>query len=297
MPNIESLSPMETLNFTSRQFGPFCCRIGCLLLACFCALSLNAQNPPTDQEAVVKIRPEKTDAASQQLIRNYLTVTGGADAHEKLQNVVARGSLTEAGKVKKFELIELKDGRRHLTLTWRHLGRDYKELFAFDGLTAWRQEVKPELKDAEDYSGQEGIHFSNQRWLLQPFVLPSVADYTFKYQGAARVGGRPCHVVVGYGKKNVRSWFYFDQEKFLILRWGGFGELAGVREYMDYRATKFKRAGGVLLPREIDLLAENAAFGKIVFDEILPNQQIDLARFDKPRSQTPVLRQRSVPGN
>jgi len=287
---------MKTLNFASKKLRSYSNRLCHLLLVCFSVATLNAQEAPPAPEAAVKSRPEKTDAASRQLIRNYLTVTGGEEAHEKLQNVVARGSLTEAGKIKNFELIELQDGRRHLTLTWRHLGRDYKEVSVFDGLTAWRQEVSPELKEAEDYSGQEGIHFANQRWLLQPFVLPSRADYTFKYQGAAKVGGRPCHVVVGYGKKDVRSWFYFDQEKFLVLRWGGFGELAGVREYMDYRSTKFKKAGGVLLPGEIDLLAENAAFGKIVFDEILTNQKIDMARFNKPRSRTPVLRQRPSPG-
>lgn len=287
---------MKTLNFAAHKLRSNSFRLCYLLMVGFKVSTLHAQETPAPPpEAAAVIRPEKSDAASQQLIRNYLTVTGGKNAHAKLQNVVARGSLTEAGKIKNFELIELQDGRRHLTLSWRHLGRDYKERFAFDGLTTWRQKVKPQLKEAEDYSGQEAIHFSKQRWLLHPFVLPALANYTFKYQGAAKVGGRRCHVVVGYGKKDVRSWFYFDQEKFLVLRWGGFGELAGLREYMDYRATKFRRAGGVLLPVEIDLLAENAAFGEIVFEEILPNQPIDLSRFNKPKSQTPVLRQRPVP--
>ncbi|PXA05004.1 hypothetical protein DDZ13_03290 [Coraliomargarita sinensis] len=272
------------------------CFASFLLILCSLA-TLSAQQTPPDPETAKKARPDTTDAASRQLIQNYLTVTGGADAHDTLRNVLARGSLTEAGRVKEFELIELQDGKRHLTLTWRHLGRDYKELFVFDGLKAWRQEVRPEMKDPEDYSGQEAIHFSNQRWLLQPFVLPTVADYTFQYQGAAKVGGRPCHVVVGYGKKDERSWFYFDQEKFLVLRWGGFGELAGVREYMDYRASKFKKTGGVLLPSEIDLLAENAAFGRIKFEEILPNQTIDQQIFNKPRNRTPVLRQRTTSRN
>lgn len=283
---------MKTLNFAPQKLRAYSYRLGYLLLACFSVATLSAQEAAPEPDAEVKARPESSDAASRQLVRNYLTVTGGKDDHEALQNVVARGSLTEAGRVKNFELIELQDGRRHLTLSWRHLGRDFKEIRVFDGLEAWRQELRPEREEPEDYSGQEAVHFANQRWLLQPFVLPSIADYTFKYQGAAKVGGRPCHLVVGYGKKDVRSWFYFDQEKFLLLRWGGFGELASVREYLDYRATKFRRVGAVLLPSEIDLLAENAAFGKIVFEEILPNQPIDLVRFNKPGSRVPVLRQR-----
>ena len=289
---------MKTLNFAPKTHRIFPVWMRLLFVAGLSAGSLPAQeavpgpDATPDPEAAAQVRPEKTDPASRQLIRNYLTVSGGAEDHEKLRNVVARGRLTEAGRVKQFELIELRDGRRHLSLSWRHLGRNYKEVHVFDGLTAWKQALRPERKDAVDYTGQEGVHFANQRWLLQPFVRPAVADYTFKYQGAAKVAGRPCHVVVGYGKKDVRSWFYFDQEKFLVLRWGGFGELAGVREYLDYRSTKFRRVGGVLLPGEIDLLAENAAFGRIEFEVILPNQPVDPGRFNKPRSRTPVLRQR-----
>jgi hypothetical protein len=255
---------------------------------------LRAQEEAAPPAATKAARPERSDAASQQLIRNYLTVTGGAAAYNALDNLVARGDLTEAGKEKAFTLIESQDGRRHLTLEWRHLGRDYEARYVFDGLETWRQQIRPELEDPRTYEGQEAVHFAHQRWLLQPFVLPSVADYTFKYQGAAKVGGRECHVIVGYGPKDVRSWFYFDKEKFLLLRWGGFGELAGVREYMDYRATSFRRAGGVLLPRAIDLLAEDAAFGKIEFEEILTNQDIDRQIFVRPRGRTPVLRQRPV---
>ena len=291
---------MKTLNFELALLRPIACLLLCLSLFCAGTQAQNAQEEATEPEpqaaeAAIKVRPEASDPTSQQLIRNYLTVTGGAKAHEKIMNVVATGTLEEAGKIKNFELIELRNGKRHLTLTWRHLGRDYQELLVFDGLLAWKQQVSLEWVDPEDYGGQEAIHFSSQRWLLHPFVLPTKASYVFKYQGGAKVSGRSCHVIVGYGKKDERSWFYFDKEKFLLLRWGGLGQIAGVREYMDYRTTKFKKVDGVILPSEIDLLAENAPFGKIRFNAILTNQEIDLRKFNKPASRTPVLRQRTSP--
>lgn len=292
---------MKTLNFELTVRHPLPRLLCCLLLLSAGPLNAQAQAEAQEEETTeeipaVKIRPDASDATSEKLIRNYLTVTGGADAYNKLMNVVATGTLEEAGKTKRFELIEMQDGKRHLTLSWRHLGRNYKELKVFDGLIAWRQEISPQLEEAEDYSGQESIHFSNQRWLLQPFVLPSVADYIFKYQGTAQVGGRVCYLVVGFGKKDERSWFYFDKATFLLLRWGGFGEIAGVKEYMDYRASKFKRVGGVMLPREIELLAENAVFGSVQFESILTNKEVDLGRFSKPTSRIPVLRQRPANG-
>lgn len=280
---------MKTLNFNSRTLGVLCPLLYFWLVVF--GAQLTAQEEAEAKPA--SIRPEQSDEASQKLIGNYLTVSGGKDAHDALRNVFATGTITEAGKIKSFKLVETQDGKRHLTLTWRHLGRDYEEVQVFDGLVAWSQQVRPELEDPENLSGQAGIHFSRQRWLLQPFALPSVADYSFKYQGGAKVLGRDCYVIVGFGKKDVRSWFYFDKETFLLLRWGGLGKIAGVSEYMDYRATKFKHVGGVSLPTEIDLLAENAAYGKIQFEEIQANQDIDFAIFNKPLSRTPVLRQRT----
>jgi hypothetical protein len=240
-------------------------------------------------------RPEKSDAASTQLIQNYLTVTGGQAAHNRLRNVVASGVIEEAGRSKNFKLIETQDGKRHLTYWWRHLGRDYEEVYVFDGLQTWSQQKKPKLKDAEQLGGRQGAHFSHQRWLLQPFVLPSRANYVFKYQGTARTSGRLAHLVVGYGKQNERSWFYFDQEKSLLLRWGGIGLIAGGEEPLDYRSSRFKSVGDVLLPLEIDLLAEEAAFGQVTFERIEANQNLENIRFLMPERFSPVLRQRAAP--
>lgn len=258
-------------------------------------LPLGAQGAEAGEEAAAGTqRPTVSDAASQKLIRNYLVVTGSQEAHLTLANLVAKGSLTEASTNKSFELVETRDGRRHLTLNWRHLGRNFEEHYVFNGSETWQQQVKPTKDQPKTLNGPSGQHFANQSWLLQPFVLPTVADYTFKYQGAAKVVGRPCHVVIGYGRKNVRSWFYFDKEKFLLLRWGGMGQLAGVPVPMDYRASRFKRQGGVLLPTEVEQLAGDDTFGKILFETILVNQKIDPSIFTMPKDMTPVLRQRPV---
>jgi len=288
---------MKTLNFH------VCLRIqlqrlrrGFLLGAAFCAgLAMAQQDPQNGADAEQSpVRPQISDSASLQLIRNYLTVTGGREKHDRLNHVVATGTLTEAGKSKNFELIETQDGKRHLTLSWRHLGRDYEELTVFDGSSTWKQKLKPKLGNPTSFSGQDSVHFANQRWLLQPFVLPAVASFALKYQGNGRVAGRTCHVVVGFGKKNVRSWFYFDQEKFLLLRWGGLGDFAGVSEYKDYRALAFKKVEGTLLPSAIDLIVDDKAYGRIDFDSIVANPGYDNGLFAKPIDRTPVLRQRRV---
>ena len=66
-------------------------------------------------KAVATFRPQLSDTTSKQLIKNYLAVSGGKQAYIKLKNVIATGSIVEAGKLKSFRLIETQDGRRQLT--------------------------------------------------------------------------------------------------------------------------------------------------------------------------------------
>ncbi|MEN8662468.1 MAG: hypothetical protein ACN4GF_03650 [Lentimonas sp.] len=241
---------------------------------------------------VKEVRPKETDNASRQLIQNFLTVTGGKQTHIELRNIVATGVIEEASRTKRFKLVETQDGKRKVTYTWRHLGHDYQEVYAFDGVNAWTQMVKPKEQPVRDYTGQMAEHFKRQHWLLQPLVLPLKAPYVFKYQGMEKVSGRPAYVVVGWGKNDERSWFYFDEEKFLLTRWGGIGTIAGVEEYMDYSAIRFAKVEGVLLPKEINLLAEGKPFGKLTFDGIQTNREIDTKIFNAKPSRVPILRQR-----
>ena len=244
------------------------------------------------EETATTQRPQLSDITSKRLIKNFLAVSGGKQAYIDLVNVTATGKITEAGKVKSFHLIETQDGSRQLTYTWKHLGRTYQVRYSFDGLNSWQQELLPKKKEAQPVTGRKALHFARQHWLIQPFVVPLKADYVFKYQGESKVSGRPAYIIAGFGKQNERSWFYFDKERSLLTRWGGKGTIAGIEEYMDYQATQFAVVSGVLLPKQIDLLAENSKFGTITFETITANQKIDAKIFYMPPSTVPTLRQK-----
>lgn len=272
-----------------------------LLWVCLTTMPLAAQTP-TEAEggeaaAVIDPRPKESDQASQQLIKNYLTVTGGEPAHLNLSNIVAEGTIKESTLLRNFKLVETRDGKRHLTYHWKHLGRQHRVIYVHDGLETWTQVIEPKESPPKPYGGSDGRHFSSLRWLYQPFTLPTKADFVFKYQGASKVGGRSTHVVKGFGKKNMPSWYYFDKEKFLVLRWGSKGKIANVEENMDYQATRFRSVDGVLMPSSIELLAENSAFGRIDFEKISVNQDLSEFSFFMPKRSSPTLRQRAVEPN
>ncbi|MEM7790083.1 MAG: hypothetical protein AAF546_01665 [Verrucomicrobiota bacterium] len=267
--------------------------LGALFLYFSFAGVASAQTEAANSSSKTK-RPEYDDPTSRKLIKNYLAATGGKQAHIDLQAVLATGTITEAGKIKTFRLIERQDGRRHLTYTWRHLGRDYEDVIAYDGVIAWKRRLSPQRGQPQKLSKIEAWHFANQRWLIQPFVVPLKAKYVFVYQGSDKVGGRDAHLIAGLTQDDERSFFYIDKETFLVTRWGGYGFIGGIKEYLDYQATRFDYVGGVLLAKELVLLAENQAFGKIVIDSIEANPTLDLNMFYLPPNDLPTLRQRPV---
>lgn len=274
----------------TRIFLPFIA-----LLLPFAAIA-QTQDPAVDapKSLTVAKRPAATDSASSQLIKNYLAVTGGLQAHIGLRNVVATGTLQEGRSTKRFEIVETQDGKRKLTLSWHLLGRRYRDVIAFNGVEAWKQTLLPIERKVKIFGGQSAIHFSQQRWFMLPMVDPVKAAYVFKYDGDDKVLGRPAHLVVGYGKKDERSWFYFDKEKFLVTRWGGIGMLVSSKAYMDYQAIHFEKVAGVLLPKEITILAGGNYYGKITIDTINTNVSIDTEIFDPKIEPSPVLRQQSL---
>lgn len=265
-----------------------------LVISLLSTIHASAQSDSNETESAPEAlvqRPAKSDASSLKIVKNYLTTSGRAAAHRKLKNIHASGTMKEAGKLKSFELYETATGKRWITYTWRHLGRNYSQTYATDGVTIWQQTNQPKEELAKKYGSKEAEHFAKQFWFLHPTLSPEAEDVVYEYQGTAKVASRGTYLVVAYDADNVRSWFYFDQETFLPIRWGGLGLVAGVEEYLDYRCSHYEAVEQVHLPKAIDLLVENTAYGQIQFTSIQANEYIDDTLFEMPKYESPVLRQ------
>ena len=239
------------------------------------------------------VRPESSDSSSLKLIQNYLTASGGKKVHNKLQNVKVTGEYREAKDSKNFTLIETFKGERYLQLNWKLRGIQYEQLYVYDGLEAWQRRTLPDDKKRnlpKAYNGLPANHFINQRWFFQPFIPPLSPKYVFEYSGTDKVASRPSYLVVGYGAKNERTWFYFDKETFLVTRWGGIGAVARGETYLDYQAKGFKKVDGLFLPTGLTLLAKGQPYGEVIFESIETNVDIEPGFFTEPVIQIPTLR-------
>lgn len=260
------------------------------------APNLSAQSPATTESAIQATepevtRPEKSDPAALKIVKNYQVASGGLDTHASLRSLSIKGSITEAGETKNFELIETREGQRLITYRWKKLGRHYVETIASDGTDVWEQRTKPEKDFARTMKGPRATHFSHQYWFLQPALNPGENGFIYQLQGSAKILGRPCYIVLAWAPNNEKTWLYIDKETFLLLRWGGLGQVASATEYIDYRSTRFRPIHGVLMPSSIDLVFENDAFGTISIDSIEANIEANFSIFKMPVENSPVLRQ------
>jgi hypothetical protein len=248
----------------------------------------------TEEGNTVNTRPDSSSPAALKIIQNYITASGGYKNHLNIKSILAKGTITEANLTRSFELIETSEGLRHITYRWRKQGRDHVETMASNGSIVWSQQTAPKSIPAKVIKGAEAVHFINQFWFLNPALAAKKTDFVYAIQGSAKVFSRSTYLVIAYNPQNVRSWFYFDKETFLPIRWGGLGKVAGSEEYLDYRSTRFEYTDGVLRPKAIDLIVENDAFGTINFSSIQSNVEVDQENFELPVYESPVLRQKQT---
>ena len=268
----------------------------CLFLTCSLTnarlIAQDAEDPEPGSAPKI-VRPSASDSASLKLIQNYLITSGGEEQHRQLRNIRVTGEYKEARDLKYFTFIETDKGKRYLRLNWKLRGVEHEQIYAYDGSEAWQQKTMPDDKRRNlptPYKGRAAVHFINQRWFIHPFNPPLFQDYVFQYSGADNIGNRPSHLVVGYGPKNERTWFYFDQETFLVTRWGGIGAVSRGEAYLDYQAKGFKSVDGIFLPTGLTMLAKDEAYGEIIFQTVETNVEVSPSLFSKPVVEIPTLR-------
>ena len=246
---------------------------------------------PSTDTTLAQARPLQTDAASERLIQNHLVASGGILAHSRINNIAVEGTQQIRSETKAFTLIETNDGKRHLTYRWKHLGRQYEEIYVFDGLRAWKQVRLPSPQPAKSLVGLEGAHFGSVHWFLQPFTLPMRGSYEFSFDRASRVGTRESYRVNGSGKQGIQQSFHFDKETALLIRWGGDGLVAGSQQRLNYQATHFTAVEGVQFPKAISLLIGTKPYGYIRIERLTTNVDISMIDFFRSGRKTPTLRQ------
>ena len=116
----------------------------------------------------------------------------------------------------------------------------------------------------------------------QPHEFFNFSQTGFQYIGVDKVAQRKTYVI----RRGTESYYYFDKEKFLLLKWGREESLGGQKLEVSYVANSFKRWGTprdtFLLPSQISIVAGDKVLGSYRIEGIEINRPVKQSVFTPP---------------
>ena len=252
--------------------------------------SLGEQEP--EEEEAKDSGTTATDANAAKLIEYHLQVLGGVEKIKSITSIIIKGSLRE--------------GKNEYTMTWyskapnkyrveqhhRKLGRNYRTIRVYDGLTAWTQKLEPKIKPPEVMGKAEARDFILEADFYGPLVDHHSKGHFFVYDSPTKVYGKPAHIVKGRLSNGSIVYYYFDAKDYLLRRFGFTGKFASASANADYYPTGFRKINGVVMENGREYVANKGIYKKVDFKRIQVNVEISGSLFTMPKSREFVLRQK-----
>ena len=147
------------------------------------------------------------------------------------------------------------------------------------------QQLRARQLDYEDWrviSGSYGEvpsrHFRSMFMFLQPFLLENDKALGYEFKGIEKLKGRESYVL----RHGRNRYFHFDKERFLLVQWGGAGQIGGEDMYIYYRAVAFKRWDSMLFPSKISIIGKNVELGSYTIEFVEVNSEFDSSTLEVP---------------
>ena len=229
-----------------------------------------APESATENKAGAAPAPPSAD----QLFDKYLAVSGGADAVQRINSRVEKGTLTASGG--QHVPVDVYGKAPDKRISVMHLtGGD--SITGFDGHSGWLSVPgrPPHIMNAEENFGARmdaDLHFAVEvkslyrKWVVAP---------------GEKIGGRETTQVVGRTEGQPPLKLYFDSQSGLLLRLIRYSEtpLGRLPTQIDY--SDYREADGVKVPYRWSLARPGNRF-TIQVDELHQNVPVDDAKFTPP---------------
>jgi len=153
----------------------------------------------------------------------------------------------------------------------------YSMVQAYDGRTAWQQDMNGQVSKLEGYERDEllkGLYFNTHSYLF-----PDRFEGSYKYEGDTVQDGVTYHVVAFRPLNLDTVIVYFDAQTAQMAQSVTYMDELPVRTF--YRKTH--RWGGIRWPTEMEVVAEGAPVSmEAQYDTVIVNEPVDLSIFRVP---------------
>jgi hypothetical protein len=218
--------------------------------------------------------PEKPKA--EDIVDNYVKVTGGKEAYEKLHSIVLTGTMEIEGAGVKgaIKSYHTEPNKMYLEVDFPQIGKIEQ---GFDGKVAWEKSV---LNGGRVLDGDERASFAREaafnsdvNW-RQYYSKAEVA-------GEESVEGKPAYKVVLTAKEGPPVTRYYDKESGFVVKQvetlnTAMGKITSETTFKDY-----KKLEGVLIPFSMRQSALNQII-KTAVSKAEANVEIPKNKFDLP---------------
>jgi photosynthetic reaction center cytochrome c subunit len=272
---IEMMFAINKDNFHGhREVTCFTCHRGNAKPVAVPPVMAEAVNPvAAEMEVAESEGAESSGPSADPLFEKYLKAVGGAEAVEKINSRVMKGTITFGDRNVPIDIYaKAPDKRESITHT-----PDGDSITAFDGNEGWLGTPKRPVHemhgpDVDAAAMDADLHFSAH--LKEMFTKTEV-------RGTEKIGDSEAVLVVGQREGKTPLQLYFDGKSGLLVRLVRFAEtpLGRLPTQIDY--ADYREAGGVKIPFRWTLARPGGRF-TIQVSEVKENVPVDDARFEKP---------------
>lgn len=238
------------------------------------------------------LAPAEEDAT--RLIKRHFQARGDSQRVEPFQVLVRKGTFAEG----RFQC-DLTWARRHQAglheeRSWTHLGRQHREVRAYNGETTWSQAVAPENKRAAILTGELETQFRNEGWLLTDITFPLrqalKGDLKATYVDDRSIRDRAAAWVEIKSDDSIQMTYIFDLESGLILAIEMPHRFPGTEKRILALPVGITRVEGRMIESGFDFYVDGQKFRSIRFEENSANLSRLELTFDPPHSKEIWLR-------
>lgn len=266
------------------------------LILCVWFLSANftltyAQEADEKEEPAVS-GPTSTDETAAKIIALNLKARGGLTAIKNITSMKMTGTYKDNKDTFDMVWYWKAPNKYREEKQYTHLGYTYKTIMAYDGKTAWTQEILPKEKLPVMMDKKQMKDFILKSDLLGPFVDWETKGNNFAYRGEIKLNNKPVYLIEGQIKDGTVLWYYIDSVHFLVLRVGFEDQFASSKVDADYYIKKFCKSHEVTFEKEKVYYVGKQNYKTISYDTMNANTFLSDTLFSLPVKKEIILRQK-----